>query len=170
MRKLGPVGQKWLKSFHIFFGCTWAACGLSLTLMSMFLTPIEGMQLSGMDLSRKFIDDFLVVPAATGCLLTAVMYSLFTNWGWFKHRWITVKWCINIFGVLFGTFWLGPWLNTLPPVSAVEGLTALSNPVYLHAKSMNLWGGAFQNCTVIFALFISVLKPWGKGRVAKGEV
>jgi len=160
MLKLSPAGQKWLKSFHIFFGCTWAACGLSLTLMGVFLTASEGMQLYGMDMSKKFIDDILVAPAATGCLLTGVIYSLFTGWGWFKHRWITVKWCINIFGVVFGSFWLGQWLNSLPPISQMEGMGALSNPTYLYARTMNLWGGAFQNLTVIFAVFISVFKPW----------
>ena len=160
MGKMGPVGQKWLKSFHILFGCTWAACGLCLTLMSLFIKPTEGLQLYGVDMSRKFIDDVLVAPSATGCLLTGVIYSLFTVWGWFKHRWITVKWLINIFGVVFGTFWLGQWLNALPPISHAEGMAALSNPIYLHARTMNLWGGALQNLTVIFAVFISVLKPW----------
>ena len=101
-KKIGPYGQKWLKSFHIFFGCTWAASGLCLTLMGLFVNPADGSQLYGFDISRKFIDDVLVVPAATGCLITAMIYSLFTKWGWFKHRWITVKWFINIFGVVFG--------------------------------------------------------------------
>jgi hypothetical protein len=160
MRKIVPVGQKWLKSFHILFGCTWAACGLCLTLMGLFIKPTEGLKLYGVDISRKFIDDLLVAPAAIGCLLPGVIYSLFTGWGWFKHRWITVKWLINIFGVVFGTFWLGQWLNVLPAISHAEGMAALSNPIYLHARTMNLWGGFLKNLTVIFAVFISVLKPW----------
>ena len=160
MKKIGTTGQKWLKSFHIFFGCTWASCGLTLTLMTLFIKSTTGMQLYGVDMAKKFIDDVLVAPAATGCLLTGIIYAVFTNWGWFRHRWITVKWGINIFGVIFGTFWLGPWLNALPPISQTEGLAALTNPVYIHAKTMNLWGGAFQNLTVLFAVFISVFKPW----------
>lgn len=164
MKKIGPTGQKWLKSFHILFGCTWAACGLSLTMMSLFMQPTDGMELYGLDRSRMFIDDFLVAPAATCCLLTGVIYSLFTNWGWFKHRWITVKWCINLFGVVFGTFLLAGWLNSLAPISKAEGLGALANPAYLHAKQMNLWFGAFQNLTVVTALFISVFKPWKQGK------
>ena len=157
---MGARGQKWLKSIHILFGCIWAACGLSLILMGLFLKPANGMELHGINISMKFIDDILVAPSATICLITALCYSMFTNWGWFKYRWITVKWCINIFGVIFGTFWLGPWLNTLPAISATEGMAALSNAAYLHAKTMNLWGGLFQNSLVIFAIFISVLKPW----------
>jgi hypothetical protein len=70
------------------------------------------------------------------------------------------KWLINVFGVVFGTFWLGQWLDVRPPISQAEGIAALSNPIYLHARTMNLSGGAFQNLTVIFAVFISVLKPW----------
>jgi len=71
-----------------------------------------------------------------------------------------VKWFINIFGVVFGTFWIGQWLNVLPPISHAEGMAAFSNPIYLHARTMNLWGGALKNLTVIFAVFISVIKPW----------
>ncbi len=164
MKMMGSTGQKCLKGFHILFGCAWASCGVSLTLMSLFIRPTDGLQLHGVDMAKKFIDDVLVAPAAIGCLLTGVMYSVFTRWGWFKHRWIIVKWCINVFGVVFGTFWLARWLNTLPPISQAEGMAALSNPIYVQAKTMNLWGGAFQNLTVVAAVFISVFKPWKSRR------
>ncbi|WP_027192220.1 hypothetical protein [Fundidesulfovibrio putealis] len=160
--RLGPVGQKWLKSLHILFGGSWVASGVCITVMGAFQEPGNGAVLHGFDLSRKFIDDFLVIPAAVGCLLTSVAYSLFTGWGWFRHRFVTVKWCICIFGIVFGTFWLGPWLNALPPLSGTEGLGALSNRAYAEARTLNFWGALFQNATLVFALFISTLKPWGR--------
>ncbi|KAF0233326.1 MAG: hypothetical protein FD177_1719 [Desulfovibrionaceae bacterium] len=162
--RLGPAGQKWLKALHILFGGTWFASGICITAMGAFLEPGDGAVLNGFDLSRKFIDDYLVIPAAVGCLLTSVAYSLFTGWGWFRHRFVAVKWCICIFGIVFGTFWLGPWLNALPPLSGAEGLGALSNRVYAEARAWNLWGGLFQNCTILFALVISTLKPWGRAK------
>lgn len=66
------------------------------------------------------------------------------------------EWLINV----FGTFWLGQRFNVLPPISQAERIAAVSNPNYLHARTMNLWGGSFQNLSVIFAVYISVLKPW----------
>ncbi|PKN27686.1 MAG: hypothetical protein CVU64_15410, partial [Deltaproteobacteria bacterium HGW-Deltaproteobacteria-21] len=96
-------------------------------------------------------------------------YSLKTNWGWFKHRWVTVKWVINLYGVIFGTFWLGPWLNSLPPIAKTQGIQALSDPVFVHNRTMLLVFGTFQAATCVFAVFVSVLKPW-KTRSQRSEI
>ena len=162
MKKLSVNGQKWLKGFHILFACMWIGAAVILCLMNPFLKAIDGMQLYGIDVSLKFIDDFIIIPGANGVLLTGLIYSIFTGWGWFKHRWIVVKWCITIFGVVFGTFWLGPWVNGMVPISKAHGLSALIDPGYIHNRHMVLYWGIFQLSTLIFALFISVLKPWKK--------
>lgn len=162
MKHLGLKGRQWLKGFHIFFACAWVGAGICLIAMQASLTADKGPMLHGIDISMKFIDDFIIIPGAIGCLITGLIYSLFTNWGFFKHRWVTVKWIINIGGILFGTFWLGPWLNGMPPISSAIGLEALSDPVYMHNKTMNLIFAPFQVGTLVFAAFISVLKPWKK--------
>lgn len=164
MKKLSVKGQKWLKSIHILCACMWVGAAIILNLMNPFLKAIDGMQLYGINVSMKFIDDFILIPGANGVLLTGLIYSIFTGWGWFKHRWIIVKWCIALFGVILGTFWLGPWLNALAPFSKVHGLDSLTDLNYLHNKAMNFYWGIFQLSTLIFALFISVLKPWKKKR------
>jgi hypothetical protein len=46
------------------------------------------------------VETILRIPGAIGSLLSGLVYSLFTYWGWFKHRWITVNWCINPYGVI----------------------------------------------------------------------
>ncbi len=86
MKKLGSRGQKWLKSFHLSFACLWLGGAVSVTLMNFFMTAKNGMQLYGISLSMKFVDDFIIIPGAMGCLLTGLIYSLFTKWGWFKHN------------------------------------------------------------------------------------
>jgi len=162
MIKIGAREQKWLKGIHIFFAGLWLCAGICLSATILFIDVDSGMALYGVNLTVKFIDDFILVPGALGLTLTAIVYSTFTNWGWFKHRWITVKWCINAFGMILGTFWLGQWVNTLPAVAKVEGLNAATNPGYLHAKSMILSWGSIQAATIIAAVFISTLKPWKK--------
>ena len=141
-----------------------SAAGFCLVLMQMGLKADRGGTLHGIDVSMKFIDDFIIIPGAFGSLITGLIYALFTNWGFFKYRWITVKWIINVGGILFGTFYLGPWLNSMPLISAKLGLEALSDPAYLYNKTMNSWFGPVQVATLIFAAFISVLKPWKKAR------
>ena len=121
-----------------------------------------GEALFGRDVAARLVDDFVVIPGAMGSLLTGLIYSLFTPWGFFKHRWVAVKWLITLYGVLFGTFFLGPWLNSLAPVSAKLGGGAMGDYAYMRARDLNSFWGGVQICTLLFALVISVLKPWRK--------
>ena len=160
MKKIGSRGQTWLKGIHIFFAGLWLYAGICLSIIIVFIGVDDGMALYSVNTTVKFIDDFILVRGAIGLTLTEIIYSAFTNCGWFKHNWITVKWCINAFGMILGTFWLSQWVNTLPAVAKVEGLNAATNPDYLHAKSMILSWGGFQAATIIASVFISTLKPW----------
>jgi hypothetical protein len=162
MPRIGPKGRKWLKIFHVLFACMWVGGGIVLTIMIWWVAASDGMELYGKLAAMKLVDDAVIIPGANGMLLTGLLYSLFTRWGWFKHRWIVVKWCINLYGVLFGTFYLGPWLNALPPIAREEGMAALLNPVYAHNHRMLLFWGTFQVSTLVLALFVTVLKPWKK--------
>ena len=162
MKKFRGQGQKWLKCFHVFFACLWVGGGLSLILMVLFLNGEDGSSLYGMHVSMEFIDYLIIIPGGIGSLLTGLVYSIFTNWGWFKHKWIIVKWCINLYGAILGTFWLGPWLNKMVAIVHTEGMAALANVDYLHNKEMFLCFGSFQMLTILFALYLSVHKPWKK--------
>ncbi len=160
MAKLGVSGQKWLKCFHVYFGCVWVGSATVLTVMQFFINPKDGREFYGTLATLDFIDLYILVPGAIGTLLTSLVYSIWTKWGWFKHNWITIKWIICIFGMIFGTFWLGPWLSGMAEIADLEGLAAFENPEFLHNQKMQIIFGSFQACTVIFAAFISVLKPW----------
>jgi hypothetical protein len=154
-------GQKWLKSFHILFSSLWVTGGISACLLLLLDASKDG-QLYGINQAIHFIDVVIIVIGNVGVILTGLIYSIYTKWGWFKHKWITVKWIITIAGMLFGTFFLGPWVNTLVDISKTEGLNAYSNPDYMHALKMITWFGTIQALSVVFALFISSLKPWSK--------
>lgn len=162
MMKLGLKGRFWLKSIHLTCVAAWTGAGLCLALMQFLLRAVDGGQLYGIDVSMKFVDDFIIIPAAFGCLITGFLFSLLTSWGFFRHYWIVFKWAANVAAILFGTFFLGPWLNAMPPISRVEGLQALANPEYLHFKLMNGWWGAVQVLVLVVTIGISVFKPWKK--------
>lgn len=162
MKKFSAKGQKWLKCFHLLFVSLWVGGVIAMVLMIYLMKANDGMELYGIDISKKFIDDYIIIPGGIGSFVTGLFYSIFTNWGWFKHRWITTKWAITLFGIIFGTFWLGPWLNAMPPISMQKGLGALSDTTYMHSQQMLLAWVPLTLVLVLFALFISVLKPWRK--------
>ena len=127
MKSLSVKGQRWLKCLHIYFGSVWVGCATTLTIMHFFVKPDNGSELYGIVSTLDFIDLFILVPGAIGTFLTALVYSIWTKWGWFKHNWITVKWIICIFGIVFGTFWLGPWLSDMAHIAQNIGLEALTD-------------------------------------------
>lgn len=90
--------------FRVLVGWRW----IDIDVDVCFLKAEDGSELYSIYASMKFIDYVILATGGMGSLLTGLIYSVFTNWGWFKHKWIIVKWCINLSGVTLGTFWLGP--------------------------------------------------------------
>ena len=160
MKKLSIKGQKWLKCLHVYSACVWAGCATMLMIMPFVLDPQRDSELYGILWTLDFIDMKILVPGAMGTLFTGLVYSIWTNWGWFKHNWIIVKWVICLFGIIYGTFWLGPWLSEMTHISKELGLKALSDPQYLENRQNSLLFGTLQALTIIFAVFVSSLKPW----------
>ena len=160
MRKLGGQGQKWLKCLHLICVCFWVGGAITMTLMNFVLSATDGMELYGLNTAKLFVDYYIIIPGANGCLLTGILYAIFTRWGWFRHRWIVIKWIITLYGMIFGTFWLGPWLVQVTQLSKEHGLDAIQLAGYAQANTMLLVWGTFQCATLLFALCISILKPW----------
>lgn len=172
MRKLGLTGKAWLKSIHIFFACLWIGAAASMLLLASFRGQISnGDELWAFNASIKLIDDFIIIPSAIGCLITGILFSWLTNWGFFKFRWIIVKYVITVGAILFGTFYLGTWVNGMEAISNVERLSALQNDTYLQYAKLNFYFGSLQAFLLVVAAFISVFKPWGKrGESKKGTI
>jgi uncharacterized membrane protein len=162
MKKIGPKGQRWLKGFHALFACMWVGAAIILTVKQFFISATDGGQLHGIMATLDFIDIYIIIPGAIGVLLTGLIYSIWTRWGWFKHNWIIVKWVICIYGVAFGTYPLGPWMKSLAHISKVQGLAALSDPTFVHNRLMLMVFGTFQAITLIIAIFLTTLRPWKK--------
>jgi hypothetical protein len=161
MKKFGSRGQRVLKIIHLFLASLWLGGAVALNLMITYLGPGEsGGELLAYDLARIFMDDFIIIPGALGCLLSGLLISLFTPWGFFKHRWVAVKWILTVAGILFGTFYLGPRIDGQPGITLELGLAAAVDPVYLANRLENLIGGWFQITVLIFMVAISTLKPW----------
>lgn len=167
MKKMGPGTIHWLKTVHIVLASLWLGGALSVLALQVGLHATSGGELFGHDVAMKLVDDFVIIPAAIGTLLTGLLYSVFTKWGFFRHGWVIAKWVITLAGIVFGTFWLGPWLNALPPLSASLGMDALAWPEYLALKSANAWGALVQVSALALAVWLSVFKPWPERRAGR---
>jgi len=162
--KFSPAQTKWLKCFHLLAVAGWV--GGALSLMLLHFLRFEGAEeigdiLHGIDRASHLIDmGVVVLLGAIGCLLTGLLYSIFTNWGFFRHKWLIVKWAITVFGILSGTFFLGPWETAMNDISRLQGGAALLDTNYLSSMYLNFWFGILQVVLLVSAMFLSVFKPW----------
>jgi len=162
MKKLTSKGLKWLKGFHLIAAACWIGGAVSLLALYFLKDGVtEGNVLYGINRSIHHIDMLIVVvPGAIGSLLTGLLYSIFSNWGFFRHNWLTFKWIVTVTAIVFGTFFLGPWETSMMDISGRIGIASLQNPTYLYNQQMNLIYGTAQVIVLIITVFVSILKPW----------
>ena len=166
-RYLSATGQRWLKSLHLVLVCAWMGGALSLVLAQAVLARLGGQEVGGVHLVMKLIDDWVIIPGAMGCLVTGLLYSVWTKWGFFRHGWVTAKWVLTIAQIFFGTFWLGPWLNANVELARLTGSAVATHPVFLHNAQSNLIGGTIQGTLLVGMIGLSIFKP-RKRPVSKG--
>ena len=162
MLKLKAKGLKWLKGFHLIAVSCWVGGVVALMLLYFLKDGVtDGGVLYGINQSIHHVDMVVVViPGAFGCLITGLIYSLFSNWGFFKHNWMIFKWIVTISAILFGTFFLGPWETKMMEISGKMGMSSLTEETYLYNEKMNLIFGGVQSFLLIVTIFISIFKPW----------
>jgi len=160
---------RWLKGFHLLAVACWIGGGVSLLLLYFLKGGVtDGGVLYGINQSIHHVDmAVVVIPGAFGCLVTGLIYSVFSTWGFFKQRWIVFKWIVTIVTIIVGTVWLGPWESTMMEISGRLGIGALNNQTYLYNQRMNLIFGGLQCLLLMVTVFVSVFKPWKKKKAGR---
>jgi hypothetical protein len=163
MKRLSVKPKNWLLSVHVASGGLWLGTASCLVAVAIVKggTP-NGDELYGINSALKWMDDWVIIPAAIVSLITGGLLSWLTIWGFTKHYWVIVKWIATVMLIVTGTIWLGPWLNAMTAISQADRLHALQNPFYLFDRQGVIIGGLIQTGCVLAIVAISVIKPWGK--------
>lgn len=167
MKKLGVHGQRWLKAFHIFFSCVWigaAICALILRLRAGNVIGINEFQ--GFYSAAVFVEN-LTIPSAVLTLITGLLLSWLTAWGFFKYWTVIFQLITAIVVILLAAIWLAPAADILKSLSGTEGLLARQNSQFQSAIRIAVGIGALNIVLLIVTIFVAAIKPWGKARKAK---
>lgn len=166
MPKLNVLQKNWLVSAHVAFAALWTG-----TVLSMFVLAVNNQHSSNADVlyalnsAINLLDDYVVIPAAIGSLLTGTLLCWLTIWGFFKHYWVIAKWIGTVTLIVTGTFWLYPWANAATAISETQRLQALENPLYRFDAKAVLIGTIVQVVCLLVLMAISFVKPWGRRSV-----
>ena len=162
VKKLHPQAIKILKIFHILFGFSWTIGALALCLLLFITNPQSGDELYMRSRMLQIVDDYFIVCGATGALITGLMYSVWTNWGFFKHPYIVVKWILIVLQILTGMFVLATPLDDNILLADQLRDVALTDPIFLNNLQTTQIVGIIQTIFLLFVIVISVQKPWKK--------
>jgi uncharacterized membrane protein len=166
MKKLSPAGMKWLKILHIslvalFFGGIMSSVALSMGIdRATYEDTLATYQ------RVVVISDGIIRTGAVGTLLVGFLYGLLTSWGFFKHRWVTVKWILFIGQTLIGILVVDKLMLANMALLESEKALALTNPVFLHNQTLRTYAVYLQVAITVFIFGVSVIRPWKKKKQA----
>lgn len=156
-------GMVALKIVHLLGASCWLGGAVSLIFLNLYSPAAsrEGM-LYCISFSSHVADMWVVIGLGLGtCVFTGFLYGVLTRWGFFRHRWVAVKWFVT--GLCFASGWLflGRWEGARLALSEAAGNAAL-DAAYQQARALHLWGSLAQAGLLVFLVAISVIRPWKK--------
>lgn len=163
--------QKVLKILHLLAISYWIGGALALlTLVWVSTYAQNGDELYGVLKSMRLINVVVVVwLGAWGSFFTGLAYSVCTNRGFFRHKWVILKWLITIYMMVSGTILMGPWSNFLFESAAELNSAALAHPEFLAVRTHYLRLEFFNMALFVLAIVLSVFKPWELREVARRQ-
>jgi len=161
MKKLNAKGMKVLKTCHLLLVMIWVVGVIAMAILFL-QRPKSGDELYMTLKIILFIDWVLVIPGALLTVVVGIIYGIFTNWGFFKHRWIIVKWIVSIVVILVGTFYYSPLLEQSLEIADRTREAALHNPIVISNMRQTFICASIQGISITILVVISVFKPWKK--------
>ena len=95
--KLKSTGLKWMKFLHLVSTGIWfggAVCVGGLAVLCFLSENPEALLTTAPVITYLYSN--IIFFAAIFTLIQGIIYGFFTNWGFFKHRWLLLKWILVI--------------------------------------------------------------------------
>lgn len=160
---LTPKGMKTLKFFHLIFIMMWTV-GVVMMGLLYWRPSTNNLEFLYNQTTALFIDYALVIPGAILTVITGIIYGLKTKWGFFKHRWLLVKWIVGVSIILIGTFGLHPIALEIIETSTPNASDAICFPTDYFGIKLDIINimALLQSIGLLFLIWVSVIKPWKK--------
>jgi len=157
---LGATGKQGLKSARLLVSVIWLGVAISMNMLRVGWTPSGNGDLYVVDHAIAVIDNWGGVPAAFASVITGLLDGWLATWGFFKFRWVSVKWILTLAAMVFAPLFIAPLDRNIQAISQAEGLLALQNPLYQQYRLLYTIFGIGLIAVLIFLSVISTLKPW----------
>jgi uncharacterized protein with FMN-binding domain len=162
-RMLTTKGKRILLSIHLLLNSVWIGGIIAIIFLNLLRThAVDGDQVYAINMMIFRIQDDLVMNVSFGVILTGLLFSLFTQWGFVRFRWVAVKWIAVITLFVLITFYLAPSVNGMAAIADVDRTAAVTNSLYLQFEKESLMFLSLQLLLLVLIILVSVFKPWGQ--------
>ncbi len=164
MKKMSAPVMKWLKIVHIvlvslFFGGILSSVTVNFALgLGSYEDTLKSYKVI------VLISDGVIRTGAVGTLAVAFVYGFFTPWGFFRHRWLAVKWILFLLQTFMGIFVVDKLMLANLYLLETMGPEALEDPGFLRNHGLRNAFVFIQIVLTLVIFIISVIKPWKKKR------
>ena len=164
MAVLKSRGMRLLKIVHLLGVSCWLGGAVSMIMLNLSSgRPSRAGMLYGINFSSHVLDMWVVITFGLGtCVLTGLIYGLLTPWGFFRQRWVAVKWLVTGLCFVSGWIFLGRWEAALLAMNEAAGNAALQSAAYQQIRVLHRAGSLVQAALLIFLVALSVIRPWKK--------
>jgi len=160
---LGIQGKRILLSIHLLLNSIWIGGIIAIMFMNLLRAhAVDGDQLYAMNMLLFKIHDDLVMNVSFGVILTGLLFSLFTQWGFVGFYWVAAKWIGVMTLFVLITFYLAPSINVMAAIADVDRAHAVTNPLYLQFGKESMMFLSLQLLLLVLVILVSVFKPWGQ--------
>ena len=155
-KRLSANGYRIVKTLHILSAAVWIGASIiGLFLLTVVLNRDNLLPVLSV---VHNIDLLIIVPANLITFITGIIFSRFTQWGFFKHRWITLKYIINLIPITGGFIFASAIINMLSIADEI-GAEALLAPSFIMSRNIFTWAFIVMLLLLITAVCLTVFKP-----------
>lgn len=152
--------MQWLRLIHIVSISIWLGAVISIGLLAI----ISFFNLSAADFLIiapliPVLYQKVVLPMALITIIQGIIYGVFTNWGFFKHKWILIKWSlVLLIALCTGMGTIGPIFTLLDKAEKVSFVGGFAD------GGSVLFFIALQILFILYIFYLSVFKPFKKSK------
>jgi len=170
MKNLSSAWQKFFKLVHIVAASIWLGSAISsFMILQLHKNMSPEINLFHFDVALFRISESLISGSFFVVLITAIIFSLFTKYGFFRYYWLTIKWLVLIALLLIHTGLYAP---------AIHGMVALSDSGLAITTGQAIYASLYakaslfiviESSLVLLLFIVSILKPFGLAKWAAKE-
>jgi uncharacterized protein with FMN-binding domain len=165
---LGVSGKRVLLIIHILLISIWIGTLLVILLLLLLKNDLFDLtQFASVDKIIFLLFDSIIMNISIAVALSGLLFSMFTQWGFFRFHWVSTKWVTIILLALMLMFFVSPSINAMAALSDVHNEQVVNHAEYLEFEQQNLLYSFVQIAILIFVVSISVIKPWGQRKPKK---